>query len=187
MGVTIGFEGKLESEEAFDRLAVGVHSIASHRGWSVVPADRTEDTLTRYFDDEEFSITGPVRGLIVTVHEDCDPIRLEFDKNWLVQEFVKTQFAGTAVHRDVVGFFREIESFFLEFQADDEAEYWETGDATVLEQHFQAFEDALAESLRSHPGAAVKVKTPDGRIMDLVVEREQSPKSAWWQLRRRAN
>jgi hypothetical protein len=186
MGITIAFEGKLASPEAFERLAASVASAAAGRGWAVRVADEAEATLTRYFEDEEFEITGPVKALLVTAHDDCDPIRLEFDKNWLVQDFVKTQFAGSATHREVVGFFREIQPHFAELNVDDEAEYWDTDDDALLEQHFAAFDDALAQSLRKHPGAKVKVKTPDGRIMDLVVEHENLPSKRWWQFWRGA-
>lgn len=186
MGITIGFEGRLPPGAAFQAFADQVTAFAAKRGWSVTRADRSEATLTRYFDEEEFSITGPVHAVIVTAHDDCDPIRLEFDSNWLVQDFVKTQFAGPEVHRAVVEFFREIEPCFAELQLDDEAEFWETGDLAMLEAHFRAADDAIAASLRSHPGAEVKVKTPEGRIMDLVVNHNEKRDRPWWQFWRGA-
>jgi hypothetical protein len=52
--------------------------IAAKCGWLCEPISLDETTLLRVGPDEEDAdYTGPVRGILIQVHEDCDPIRLK--------------------------------------------------------------------------------------------------------------
>jgi hypothetical protein len=168
MGVTIHFEGKLKSERAYDDLLASISAIASRQKWSTEVIEPTEKTLLRTRDEEEWDYTGPVKGMIVYLHEDCDPIRLEFDRDLYIQEFVKTQFAGVECHLRVIDLLRSIQPLFHELKVEDEGEFWETNDRAILEAHLDTVHGMIEEFRRKNPAAQFKVKEPDGRIIDLI-------------------
>ena len=87
MGVTIHFEGQLKNEAAYQDLVGLASSIAGAEGWPTEPIASGEVTLSRVRDEKDWDYTGPVKGIVIYLHEDCDPLRLEFDrdrtsKNW---------------------------------------------------------------------------------------------------------
>ena len=60
-------------------------------------------------------------------------------------QFTKTQFAGSAMHIVVVNLLRYIsQKYYSAIEVDDEGDYWQTGDETILEKHI------------SHVGAMIK-------------------------------
>ena len=168
MGVTIHFEGQLAGEAAYQDLVRLVSSLADAKGWRTEPITADEVTLLRVGDEEDWNYTGPAKGVILYVHEDCDPIRLEFDRDLYVQEFTKTQFAGPQIHLDVLKLLKGIEPFFRSLKVEDEGEWWETRDIQILREHFSSSQKAIEAELQKTPSAQMKVKTPSGRIMDLV-------------------
>lgn len=85
---------------------------------------------------------GPTRRIILYLHKDCDPVRLEFDRDLYVQEFVKTQFAGVPAHLELIGILRDIQQFFEDLQVEDEGEFWETQDGAVLAEHIRRCNEA---------------------------------------------
>ena len=95
-------------------------------------------------------------------------MRLEFDENLYVQEFTKTQFAGVDWHLRVVGRLKAIQSYFRELKVDDEGEFWDTGDTAILGDHIQTSKRMIQKAFDENPGARMKVKEPDGKIIDLI-------------------
>jgi len=168
MGVTIHFEGSLRSQEALDDLLVAAHKFAQANGWHVEAIDSPEATLQRVRNEEDWDYTGPVRGVALFPGPDCDPVRLEFDRDLYIQEFTKTQFAGADTHVRVVELLRAIEPFFRELSIEDEGELWETGDHETLQAHLDACDRALESFLAEHPTAQRKVRLEDGRIADFL-------------------
>jgi hypothetical protein len=168
MGVTIHFEGQLISEGAYQDLVGLVSSIAEANGLRTEPIESAEVTLLRVRDERGCDYTGPVKGIVVFLHDDCDPLRLEFDKDLYVQEFTKTQFAGPEYHLKVIELLRTVQPLFRELMVDDEGEFWDTGDRTVLQYHFMTIEKMLADLLKENPSARVKVKEPNGKIIDII-------------------
>ena len=75
----------------------------------------------------EWDYVGPTKGIILYLHEECDPVRMEFDRDLYVQEFVKTQFSGPHVHMKVISLLRGLQVFFEDLKVEDEGEYWGTG------------------------------------------------------------
>jgi hypothetical protein len=63
---------------------------------------------------------------------------------------------------------RAFEPFFRELNVQDEGEYWETEDEDRLAEHLRWCEEAITEEAKKHPEAQVKVKDPQGRIMDMI-------------------
>jgi hypothetical protein len=168
VGVTIHFEGRLLDQATYASAVELARGYAIDRGWRTEPIDESCVTLQRVRDEEDWDYTGPTRGLVLYPHDDCDPVRLEFDIDLYVQEFVKTQFASEAVHVDVIGLLRLLAPCFESLQVADEGGFWDTQDLGVLRQHRRAFEVALQDQVGAHPTAKVKVKLRDGRIVDLM-------------------
>ena len=168
MGVTIHFEGQLNNETAYQDFIRVALSIANAEGWPIEPIASGEVTLSRVCNEIDWDYTGPVKGLVIYSHEDCDPVRLEFDRDLYVQEFVKTQFAGVEMHIKMLKVLKAIEPFFRNLKVEDEGEWWETRDTANLAEHFARVQGVLDEELRKNPSAQMKVRTPSGRIMDLL-------------------
>jgi hypothetical protein len=61
-----------------------------------------------------------------------------------------------------------LQPFFSTFSINDEGEYWETKNLTTLMEHMHRTQQVIEDMLREDPSAAMKVKTPDGRIIDLI-------------------
>lgn len=168
MGVTIHFEGQLRDEEAYQGLLSTASSFAQKENWPTDVIDSPEVTLLRVRDEQDWDYTGPVKGIALYIHEDCDPVRLEFDRDLYIQEFTKTQFAGVECHLKVVDLLRAIQPFFRELKVEDEGEFWETKDRSILAAHMDWARRAIEDELRKNPSGQMKVKTPDGKIIDLM-------------------
>jgi hypothetical protein len=95
---------------------------------------------------------------VLYIHEDCDTVRLEFDRDLYIQEFTKTQFAGIDCHLKVVDLLRAIQPFFRELKVEDEGEFWETKDRAVLVEHMEWSRRVIEDELRKNPSAQMKVK-----------------------------
>ena len=168
MGVTIHFEGQLLDEEAYQKLMGFVSSTARAEGWQTEPIESREVTLLRVRNDQDWDYTGPVKGIALYLHEDCDPVRLEFDADLYLQEFTKTQFAGVDWHLKVIGLLKAIRPYFRELMVNDEGEFWDTGDRAILQDHFDTSREMIKKAFDENPGASMKVKAPDGKIIDLM-------------------
>ena len=168
MGVTIHFEGQLKNEAAYQQLLEEVSSIANAEGWSSEAIESGITTLSRVRDEQGRDYVGPVKGIVISIAEDCDPVRLEFDSDLYVQEFTKTQFAGVQAHLKVLELLKALRPFFRDLRVEDEGEYWETGNLQGLTDHLNRAQKAIEAELEKYPNGQMKVKTPSGRIMDLV-------------------
>src|SRR5882762_7872263 len=122
MGVTIHYEGQLTSEAAYQDLVGLVSSIAGAEGWPSESIASDEVIVARVRDEKDCDYKGPVKGIVVYLHEDCDPVRLEFDRDLYLQEFTKTQFAGVQIHIDVLKLLKAIQPFFRDLRVEDEGE-----------------------------------------------------------------
>jgi len=168
MGVTIHFEGQLKNEAAYQQLLETVLSIAKAEGWSSEAIESKVTTLSRVRDEQDWDYVGPIKGIVISIAEDCDPVRLEFDNDLYVQEFTKTRFAGVQVHMKVLELLKALRPLFRDLKVEDEGEYWETGSLQGLAEHMNCAQEAIEAELGKYPNGQMKVKTPSGRIMDLV-------------------
>lgn len=176
MGVTIHYKGKLINAAAYDSLIETAKQYALLKEWLTETIENREVKLLRVDDMEQDSdYTGPTQGVTLYPHEDCEPTRLEFDRDFYIQEYTKTQFAGTLVHIQVVEFLRKIEPHFDCLAVEDEGEFWDTQDEGILASHIASVNSVIEEYRRKDPRNEIKVKTPDGRIVDLInYDQEQS-------------
>ncbi len=168
MGVTIHFEGQLIDEVAYGSLVDAARAFASAQGWQTESIQSQEVTLLRVRDEKEWDYCGPVKGIVLHPHEECDTVRLEFDRDLYIQEFTKTQFAGPQIHLKVLELLNVLSPFFSKLEIEDEGEYWETKDVELLTSHMNWSRDVIEAELRKNPSAQTKVRTPDGKIIDLM-------------------
>jgi hypothetical protein len=169
LGITIHFAGKLRDEQCFHEGVRIAREYAAKMQWRCESIDETEVTLLRVGDnEEEWDYTGPVRGIALFPHADCEPVRLEFDRDLYIQEYTKTQFAGPEIHVAVVVLLRALQPLFEKLDVIDESEYWETGDAQNLRATMKRCDEAIADEFAKRPKAQRKVKLPSGRIIDIL-------------------
>jgi hypothetical protein len=72
------------------------------------------------------------------------------------------------MHIKVLKLLKAIEPFFRNLRVEDEREWWETRDTANLAEHFARIQEVLNEELRKNPSTQMKVRTPSGRIMDVL-------------------
>src|SRR5262249_45870600 len=142
---------------------------ASEHSWVTDEINEVSVKLERVDENEKpYDYFGPVRGLKLMPRDDCEPIKLEFDSDLYVQDWTKTQFAGAEMHVTVCAFLHAIENYFETFKVNYEAEYWDTGDVGLLEKYLVDCDRFIEEHRQEHPTAKVKVRTPTGRIVDMI-------------------
>lgn len=168
MGVTIHFEGFLRNDASVTDLIRGATVFAQQRHWATEEIHSSQVRLTRVIDEQDVDYEGPVHGVVLYPHEDCDPVRLEVGSDLFVQEFVKTQFAGVGTHQEVIALLRAVEPLFERLTVEDEGELWETSDRELVEKHIDNTNRVIAEYLAEHPGSRSKVKIQGGRIVDIM-------------------
>ena len=168
MGVSVHFEGRLRGEEAFLRLISRIEQIAREETLLTETFEHQQVELSRVRDEAAWDYIGPTKGIILYLHEDCEPVRLEFDRDLYIQEWVKTQFAGALIHIKLIRVLRDLQIFFEELKVDDEGEYWDTADEVLLAEHIRHCDQAIAELAKESPAAEVKVREPNGRYTDLI-------------------
>jgi hypothetical protein len=169
MGVTIHFEGKLRDRAAMTNLLQFARQFASDHGWATDEISEANVKRLRVDENEkDCDYLGPVSGLKLIPGKDCEGINLEFDNNLYVQEWTKTQFAGAEIHCIVCDFLQAIEPYFETLKVNDEAEYWDKGDIELLKKHLANCDRFIEGYLQEHQTAKVKVRQPDGRIVDLI-------------------
>jgi hypothetical protein len=168
MGVTIHFDGQLSSPEDFEKVILTAKSFAQENGLEYFQFQENNKLLQRVKDEQDWDYEGPTNGIQLQPDVNSDPLILEFDENFYLQEYCKTQFADISVHILVVDLLRQIEPFFQSLVVIDEGDYWETGDLNILQQHkdncFQAIEDAKKDDATLDG----PYRLSNGRIVDLM-------------------
>ena len=177
MGLTIHYQGQLQSEASYEAFLAQVKQFATARNWPAHPIDEAKKQLTRTLqpedpeaDEYEEVYLGPTRGVYLLPHPECEPLTFEFDRDLFMQDWCKTQFAGAAIHQQIIQLLHETESLFEMLDVQDEAEFWETGDAAALEHTFAYTRMEIDKTAAEMPGSSVAVLTPSGRILDVLGE-----------------
>ena len=91
---------------------------------------------------------------------------MEFDGEFYIQEYIKTQFAPLEVHISVVELLQCLQPHFIDLQVVDEGEYFETRDKATLESHLNNCNAVLKDYL-AKGGYEGPVLLPSGRILDV--------------------
>ncbi len=168
MGVTIHFEGELNGEAGYAALLWRVRDFSLRHKWRVEELVEGERSLKRVRNGQAWDYVGPTKGLIVHPHDNSEPVRFEFDENYYIQEWCKTQFAGPAVHIAIVELLRSLQPQFLMLNVEDEGEYWDTSDASALSRHIQTVDTQIKRLVAEEPSRQVAVRLPSSRIADVI-------------------
>ncbi|QDU96062.1 DUF1444 family protein [Lignipirellula cremea] len=185
MGVTLFFAGQLRDQEAVKQVIAAARAYAAHMDWAAESLDTPSGVLRRLagphepLDVQTTSIRsaqqrfenlyqGPVSGVAIYPHPDCEPIRLEFDADGYIQQGVKTQFAGPECHIELVALLQEIAPYFERFSVSDEGGYWESLDPEVLRSQFELAQSALTVLAEQDPHGRFHVADEEGRLVDFV-------------------
>jgi hypothetical protein len=168
MGVTVHFEGRLKNAQAFLGLLLHIEEIGRAETLLTERFENSQAKLRRVREERPWEYVGPTKGILLYLHEDCEPFRLEFDRELFVQEWVKTQFAGVDTNIRLIKILRDIGRFFQTLTVNDEGEYWESENREALGEHVRRCNEVIAEFAAKNPRAQVKVKEPNGRLIDLI-------------------
>lgn len=168
MGVTIHFEGKVKGPTAYSLLIDEIREFADSHAWSIEEIPQAIRTLQRVRNEKDSDYSGPTFGLVLSPDPDCDPLRFEFDKEFYIQEFVKTQFAGAEIHIAITHLLRRTQPFFDSLKVFDEGGFWDTSDQIALEQHIDRCNEVLRDLLAKNPRAKGPIRLPNGRIGDYM-------------------
>ena len=168
MGVTIHFEGQLHDEDNYKKLMKNIHNFITQYELESTDINEEEKQLSRVKDEEDWDYIGPVKGVRIKIHDNCDPLIFEFDENLYIQEYIKTQFVGTDVHIIICEYLESISPFFSSFIIIDEGEYFEKKDKSILEKQIDTVDRLIEEKISSDPRLTGPVRSPDGRILDVV-------------------
>jgi hypothetical protein len=168
MGVTIHFEGKLASLGDYDELVLRIDKFAKKRNYEVLQIDENDKVLYRVKDEQDCDYKGPTKGVCLQLDDNCDPFILEFDENLYMQDFCKTQFSNIEVHIEIVSLLRMLAPIFAELVVEDEGEYWDTNDITILRQNLDACYSAIEDAKAKNASLQGPFRLADGRIADLL-------------------
>lgn len=148
LGVTLYYRGRLAKNVSRHSLFSEAESIAVDNGWSI-----------------RRLASG---GFVIHAHPDCEPITFDHDANGKVDDWVKTQYAGPEIHKQIVEFLTSISKLFVRFKVDDDTDYWTTRDGADLELGKRQVNEMLEDHLRRNPSTRSVVRMPDGRIIDII-------------------
>ena len=125
-------------------------------------------TLHRIIDEREVDYVGLVTGIELLPHPRSDPLRFEFDDQLFMQQYCKTQFAGSDTHIQIIELLRKVAPLFEKFGVFDEAGYWESGDRSILQGNLDTVEAMIAEAMQKDPSARGPLRLESGRVVDFV-------------------
>jgi hypothetical protein len=169
MGITIHYRGRLHAPEVLDRICHELVEIAQLMEWEyhLIEDDLRQPRTARLEQmDKGVNIKGhlALRGVIITVHEQCERVSFLFDAEGRLREIVerifageddpvelpsvhvKTQFAPPEAHVSIIKLLRYIGGkFFSYFEVDDEGGYWETSDFELLKQKQSFLDQKITE------------------------------------------
>jgi len=180
MGLTIHYHGRIADKQKLPQLIEELEEISKVHGWNYHILER-EFPIGDYPEDEHdgnlygivFNPPGsePVSFTFLRNGRMCGPMQLncwgestnQKELGYLYMNSTKTQYAGSEIHKMVIGIFRYIVPRFLsDFEMMDEAEYWETKDDKLLAENFRintelinGFADALSENSK-HKGENIE-------------------------------
>jgi hypothetical protein len=168
MGVAIHFEGQLKSADSFSRVVMITQEFARDNGMNYQIIEEHYKYLQRVKDEKEWDYEGPVQGIKIQPDINSDPLWIEFDKDFYIQDFCKTQFAGLTTHIKVVELLGLIKPYFSMLKVEDEGEYWKTNDSTILQEHFNRFFEAFEKAKQENSKLNGPYRLANERIVDLL-------------------
>ncbi|VBB47997.1 conserved hypothetical protein [uncultured Paludibacter sp.] len=174
MGVTINFQGKLKSKENFKEILKISKDFAEKNNMPFSIFEEKDKLLLRVKDGKDWDYKGLTKGIRIQPHKFSDPLNLEFDKNYIIQEYCKTQYVDIETHVKIIDFLRQIEPYFDWLNVDDEGEYWETNNIEILRNHIEKIYELIEDAKQKNEKLDGPFRVKDGRIVDLMEKQENS-------------
>ena len=168
MGVTIHLEGKLKSHDNYQKVIDTAKQFAVANDLTFSLFENSDKLLERVKDEMDWDYHGMTKGILIHPDINCEPLNIEFDKDLYIQEYCKTQFSDISVHILIVNFLRKIEPYFENLKVDDEGEYWDTSDITILQKHFDNCFRIIEEKMQEDKTLEGPIRLDNGRIIDLM-------------------
>lgn len=150
MGVTIYYKGKLDSVKDIASFCDELEDIAKSMQW--------KHSVFREFDNKD---KVPLKGLIISPHPDSESLQFmtdqlgflrnafsfrfrEPDDSLTFSNFIKTQFAPVDIHIAIVKLLKYVQKKYISnLEVYDDGQYWETGDAGILEKKINFLNSAM--------------------------------------------
>jgi len=173
MGVTIHFEGKLKSQASYQNVIETARHFAQVNDFNFSIFQEDNKLLSRVKDEKDWDYQGPTMGILIKPDENSDPLNIEFDRDYYIQEYCKTQFADISVHILVIDLLRQLETYFETLTVFDEGEYWETRDLSRLQNHIDNCFKAIEEAKQEDNSLDGPFRLKDGRIVDLMRDHDE--------------
>ncbi|CAN5124011.1 hypothetical protein BH20ACI2_BH20ACI2_24040 [soil metagenome] len=168
MGITIHFEGSLRSVDSLSMLLQEARAFANEQAWPYVEIPNEMRSLARVRDEADWDYAGLTSGFEISPHKNAEPLRLEFDYDGYIQEYIKTQFAPLEIHLSVVNLLRKLEPYFASLDVVDESDFWETNDIVLLRQSFDRFFEVVEDEKAKNPRLTGPYRLENGRIADFL-------------------
>jgi len=172
MGVTIHFEGQLKSSLFFKEVIHLAEDFATSNQMDYETFEDADKTLYRVKNEQDWNYHGATKGIKIQPHINSDPLWLEFDENYYVQDFCKTQFVDLVIHIKIIDLLRTIEPYFNKLLVTDEGEYWDTNDREVLIKNINICFKAMEEARNENPKLSGPFRVNDGKIVDFLEDHE---------------
>ncbi|MDP4270365.1 MAG: hypothetical protein Q8909_09595 [Bacteroidota bacterium] len=197
MGITIHYRGRFNPAANLSEMIDEIEDIARTQGWEYFiferefPVALNRDTMTQ---SPLITDTDNIYGISFTPPH-CEAVQFTFlsngrmsnplnfqlyshstdpqEQEFLYMLFTKTQFAGVKTHMVIVALLRYLSNKYLsEFIVNDEGEYWETGDKSLLESNFKKIEnyiDLVQNSFEAFPiGEEESIEQYVDRLMGYI-------------------
>jgi hypothetical protein len=172
MGLSIHYKGNFKPHASLEEMIHELEDIAKIHKWKYHIFEKqfpekvfTEDTHDGKLYGMLFSPPEcePVCICFLSNGKMSGPVQLQFygdSKNKTEEEYlywisVKTQFAGSQIHKLVIHLLKYVSKKYLsEFSLNDEGQYWETGDEKLLDETFGRYNfllDAAMNAFENFP------------------------------------
>lgn len=166
MGLTIHFYGTLRSMDDLPEIGKVIQRHAAQPEDQVIDVDDDEGELGRYLNEALMDTAGPLKGWIVNLHSDLEPLFFVFDTKGRMACSCKTQFAPLDAHKRIVALLEEVEPLFATLEVKDEGGYWGTHDEAELLARQERLNQLLDMVAGAFTHGRPRAEPPDGHALN---------------------
>jgi hypothetical protein len=201
MGITIHYKGKLNDPAEIDAVVDFVQQRAVAQGWSWTHInddwEAEVDAQLVHTSKGHQNLTGNagLKGFSLDIDPQCESVPLLFDSFGYLRSIssfydpesvqngdtiaVKTQFATSEAHIQIVELLRELKQRFIaDLEVMDEGGYWETKNSSVLEKNMTGLKkniDFLYDALQSEHCKGLRDLPPEELAEEIERMLSKSP------------
>ena len=168
MGVTIHFEGRARSNEEIDSVISLARNYAISNNMPFQTVNLPNTVLSRTINEKDAPYEGPVKGIKIEPHYNCEQLILEFGNDLFMQDYCKTQFAPIEVHISIIKLLKSISPHFTTLNVFDEGEYWDNEDMDILQKEMDYCFTQMEKMKKEDTSLSGPYRAENGRIIDLM-------------------